>query len=235
MRMRELVFIFSASSLTSLNSRVLRYRSPKDGMTRQIVLEAFSGRAATCSAACTAAPAEIPESRPSSVASLRAMAMASSLPTGITSSMTSRLSTSGTKPAPMPWILCGPGCPPESTGDSLGSTATTCTAGFIALRYSPHPVTVPPVPTPHTRMSTVPLESFQISGPVVRRCTSALAGLLNCCRMWAPSVAAAISSALATAPPIPLAGSVSTSSAPKARKSTRRSRDMEAGMVSTSR
>jgi len=31
--------------------------------------------------------------------------------------------TAGTKPAPMPWILCGPGLPPESTGDVSGSTA----------------------------------------------------------------------------------------------------------------
>ena len=30
-------------------------------------------------------------------------------------------------PAPMPWILCGPGAPPEMTGDSAGSTATICT------------------------------------------------------------------------------------------------------------
>ena len=34
------------------------------------------------------------------------------------------LSTLGTKPAPMPWILCGPGSPPLSTGESVGSTAT---------------------------------------------------------------------------------------------------------------
>mmetsp|Transcript_2410 Transcript_2410/g.6214 ORF Transcript_2410/g.6214 Transcript_2410/m.6214 type:complete len:205 (-) Transcript_2410:1472-2086(-) len=47
-------------------------------------------------------------------------------------------------------------------------------------------------------------------------------------------VAAAISSALATAPFMPFAGSVKTSSAPKARSSTRRSRDMLAGIVRTS-
>ena len=28
-------------------------------------------------------------------------------------------------PAPMPWILWGPGLPPDSTGDSEGSTATS--------------------------------------------------------------------------------------------------------------
>ena len=39
---------------------------------------------------------------------------------------------------------------------------------------------------------------------------------------------------MATAPFMPLAGSVRTSSAPKARSSTRRSRDIDAGIVSTS-
>jgi hypothetical protein len=30
------------------------------------------------------------------------------------------------KPAPMPWILCGPALPPDSTADSAGSTAIIC-------------------------------------------------------------------------------------------------------------
>ena len=37
-------------------------------------------------------------------------------------------------PAPMPWILWGPGPEPESTALSLGSTATTFTLGFLLLR-----------------------------------------------------------------------------------------------------
>merc|ERR1711970_340076 len=45
---------------------------------------------------------------------------------------------------------------------------------------------------------------------------------------------AAISSAFSTAPFIPLAGSVSTSSAPKALSRMRLSMDIDAGMVSTS-
>ena len=45
----------------------------------------------------------------------------------MTSSMSLVSSTPGMKPAPMPWILCGPGLPPDSTGDSAGSTATNCT------------------------------------------------------------------------------------------------------------
>lgn len=48
------------------------------------------------------------------------------VPTWMTSSMILVSSTPGTKPAPIPWILCGPGLPPDSTGDSVGSTATSC-------------------------------------------------------------------------------------------------------------
>jgi len=50
---------------------------------------------------------------------------------------------------------------------SFGSTATTRISGFFSFRYRPAPVSVPPVPTPHTRISTAPPVSFQISGPVV--------------------------------------------------------------------
>ena len=57
------------------------------------------------------------------------------------------------KPAPIPWILWGPGDPPDKTGLSLGSTATTCT-GFLDFRNSPAPVIVPPVPIPLTNTST---------------------------------------------------------------------------------
>ena len=55
------------------------------------------------------------------------------------SSSTDRSSTAGTKPAPMPWILCGPGSPPESTGEDFGSTATTCSCGLRSLSLSPRP------------------------------------------------------------------------------------------------
>ena len=71
------------------------------------------------------------------------------------------------KPAPMPWILCGPLCPPLSTGDDLGSTAIILTLGFCSLRYFPVPEMVPPVPTPPTKISTLPSVSLQISGPVI--------------------------------------------------------------------
>ena len=47
----------------------------------------------------------------------------------------SRLSTSGMKPAPMPWILCGPGWPPVRIGDSAGSTAIDLNAGLRCLEH----------------------------------------------------------------------------------------------------
>ena len=37
---------------------------------------------------------------------------------------------SGTKPAPMPWILCGPRWPPDRTGLAAGSTAMILTTGL---------------------------------------------------------------------------------------------------------
>ncbi len=76
---------------------------------------------------------------------------------------------SGTKPAPIPCILCEPAVPFDRIGESEGSTATTKISGFLDFRYSPVPVIVPPVPTPETKMSTLPSVSSQISGPVVAR------------------------------------------------------------------
>ena len=46
----------------------------------------------------------------------------------------------------MPWILCGPARPPESTGEEAGSTAITRSFGLRSLRKPPAPVIVPPVP-----------------------------------------------------------------------------------------
>jgi hypothetical protein len=53
--------------------------------------------------------------------------------TWITSSTKDSSSTSGTKPAPMPWMRWGPGFPPESTGDSAGSTAMALNSRFLSL------------------------------------------------------------------------------------------------------
>jgi hypothetical protein len=100
-----------------------------------------------------------------------------------------------------------------------------------AFSTRPTPVSVPPVPTPETTTSTLPPVSFQISSAVVRSWIAGLAGLLNCCGMTAPGCSARISSALASAPVMPLAPSVSTSSAPSRRSILRRSWDMVSGMV----
>lgn len=81
---------------------------------------------------------------------------ASSFSTRIISSYTEVFSTSGTKPAPIPCILCGPLLPSDNTGEEAGSTATIFTPGFWDFKYSPTPVIVPPVPTPETKISTAP-------------------------------------------------------------------------------
>ena len=48
--------------------------------------------------------------------------------------------------------------------------------GFCSFKYSPTPVTVPPVPTPAIKISTLPSVSFQISGPVVALWIAGFAG-----------------------------------------------------------
>ena len=73
-----------------------------------------------------------PASTPARRAHVQAVWIASSSETAITSSSSSRLSTGGTKPAPMPWIRCGPGAPPERTAEPAGSTATTRSSGLRA-------------------------------------------------------------------------------------------------------
>ena len=90
---------------------------------------------------------------------------------------------------------------------------------------------VPPVPTPATKISILPPVSAQISGPVVISWTWALAEFSNCCKTNAFGVFEAISSALATAPFMPFAGSVNTNFAPNAASMTRRSSDILAGIV----
>jgi len=54
------------------------------------------------------------------------------------SSTKSRFNTSGTKPAPIPWILWGPFLPPLRTGEAAGSTAIALKldlSGFYVLCY----------------------------------------------------------------------------------------------------
>ena len=136
------------SSRRFWKSAVDRYRSPKEGMMHTMRLPSMPARDPSWMAAVTAAPEEMPHRTPSSLARRRAMAMAVSDGTWMTSSTMSISQLPGMKPAPMPWILCGPGAPPDMTGDSIGSTATVFILEFLDLRKRDVPVMVPPVPTP---------------------------------------------------------------------------------------
>ena len=108
-----------------------------------------------------------PSSIPSRRASSRATWNDSASLTRTQSSTYSAENVFGTKSSPMPSTFHGFGDPPDST-DPSGSAPTTLTFGFISLRYLPTPLTVPPVPTPHTNTVTLPRVCSQISGPVVR-------------------------------------------------------------------
>jgi hypothetical protein len=88
----------------------------------------------TSMAAATAAPELMPTNTPSLVAISLEVAMAL-LESIFTISLISEVSQFwGMKPAPIPWILWGPGGPPLSTADSTGSTATRCRLGFLVRR-----------------------------------------------------------------------------------------------------
>ena len=54
---------------------------------------------------------------------------------------------------------------PETTGLSEGSTQMIFTEEFLDLRNLPAPDMVAPEPDPHTKISTLPAVSSQISGP----------------------------------------------------------------------
>src|SRR5271157_2910837 len=96
-----------AQRMQAQNAR--RHSAQNPAALETISAPAFSGRLAATIAATAAAPQEMPHSISSSRASRRAISKASSSRTVITSSMTRVLRTSGMNPAPMPWILCGPG------------------------------------------------------------------------------------------------------------------------------
>ena len=107
----------------------------------------FSGLFATCVAALITAPEDIPTRRPSVAATFLVVSNASSFSIVIISSKSSISITLGMKPAPIPWILCGPGFPPDNTADDAGSTAIILTSGLFFLSPLAVPVIVPPVPT----------------------------------------------------------------------------------------
>ena len=135
-------------------------------------------------------------------------------------------------PAPIPWILCGPGAPPEMTGECVGSTATILRTGFFGFQKRPTPVIVPPVPTPATKTSILPSVSFQSSAAVVASWIAGFAGFSNCCG-WTPfgPYSARSSCAFAIAPFMPIGPGVSTTSAPRSFRTLRRSTDIVSGIV----
>ncbi len=92
----------------------------------------------------------------------------------------------------MPWMRWGPSRPPDSTAEPRGSTATIRRWRLRSRKYPPAPVIVPPVPTPATSTSGAPSSARSISGPVVRRCTSGLAGFEN----WSGSHTSSVASQL---------------------------------------
>lgn len=71
-------------------------------------------------------------------------------------SATSGRQIGATKPGPTPSILWLPGAPPDSTADSDGSTAMTCTRGCRARRPRATPVMHCAVPTDCTKASRLP-------------------------------------------------------------------------------
>lgn len=104
-------------------------------------------------------------------------------------------------------------------------------SGLWRLRARPTPETVPPVPKVATRMSIRPSVSRRISLAVVASWMAGLAGFSNCWGMKAEGSCEASSAAFSIAPVIPFAPSVSTSSAPSAASSARRSRLIVSGIV----
>ena len=127
--------------------------------------------------------------------------------------------------------MCGPASPVDRMGEAAGSTATILASTPSFLNARPTPVMVPPVPMPETNTSTLPSVSRMISGPVVDSWIAALASLANWRTRTAPLSAS--DSAFSTAPRMPSALGVSSSVAPNARSSARRSFDMDSGIVRT--
>ena len=100
----------------------------------------------------------------------------------------------GMKPAPMPWIGCGPGLPPEDTGDSVGSTANTLSAGhsFLSTRGAAGDVAAG-ADAGDQRVDRRVARSRR--GFPARWCgdgPSTLAGLSNCCGIQLPGTCSTI-------------------------------------------
>ena len=140
----------------------------------------FSSFLANSNATNVAAPDDIPARIPSCLARASNVDAASWSFTVKISSIASPWKVSGTKPAPIPWILWAPGVPFDKTGEVSGSTATAFKLGLTSLIASEIPVIVPPVPTPATTISTLPSVSLKISCAVVFLWNLGLAWFTNC-------------------------------------------------------
>jgi hypothetical protein len=106
--------------------------------------------------------------------------------------------------------------------------------GLRGLMTSATPVMVPPVPTPATRMSTLPSVSCQISSAVVLRWISGLAGFSNCCGMKLFLCSLSDRLGLVDRAAHSLGRGSQTTCAPSALSSRRRSMLIDSGIVSIS-
>ena len=137
--------------------------------------------------------------------------------------------SSGTKPAPMPWILCGPGWPPDSTGAVLRLDGDDPQAGLARLQHlADAGDACRRCRRRRRRRRPRPSVSFQISSAVVRRWIAGLAGFVELLRHDRVRHARrASSSALAMrAASCPARAGVSSSSAPRSASILRRSIDI---------
>ena len=206
----------ASGSGRSAKSGVERYLSPVSHRMVTMTLPCIPSRRASSPAAQTLAPAEMPTRRPSSRAR-RARDLERLLAAHRHDLVVDRRRSGPwgrTRPR-CPGCWCGPGWPPESTGESEGSTATTRTPGSRSLSTSPTPVSVPPVPTPATNTSTSPSVSSQISSAVVRRCDLGVGRVLELLRHErAVDLGRRAPRPGRSAPLMPSAPGVRTSSAP---------------------
>ena len=146
-----------------------------------IRLPAISGRFATFSVAASAAPGG--NAAGNSLGPRQPARVGETFPRSSPGrSRRSRFvsSTSGTKPAPMPWIGCGAGAAAGQHRARRRLDRDHAQPGLAAASApARQPVSVPPVPMPETIASTSPAVSYQISSAVVRTWIAGLAGLAN--------------------------------------------------------
>jgi alkylation response protein AidB-like acyl-CoA dehydrogenase len=202
---------FYQAKLTCARHWATRF-APQAGALRR---EVEAGADTVMALPARVAPELMPTSRPSTLALRRAQSLASAGLTWIAPSIDWVCRLPGMNPAPMPWIGCGAGWPPEITGDSVGSTAQALRSGQSCFSRSAQPVRCPPVPTPVISTSIgVSAKSLRISIAVVRTCTAILAGFSNCCGIHAPGISSCNWRARSIAPFMPFSRGVRSNVAP---------------------